>query len=90
MNMKTTITAFALLGASIALSACNDAFVAGMASGLANRPAPTYSSTPASTNNSNALIEKMKRDREAKRIERNMKDMCENGGGRWRVGRCKY
>ena len=87
--MKTLRPIVLIAIAAFTLSACNDAFVAGLANGLANRPAPTYTS-PSSSYDANAHLEQIKRDREAKKQERNMKEMCENTGGRWRVGRCKY
>ncbi len=71
------------------LSGCNEAFMAGVAQGLANRPAPVYTSGSASSS-STSTLDQIRAKREKRKMEQNMKDMCEASGGRWRVGRCKY
>ena len=83
---------FFVLPFVLLLSACNEAFMQGVAEGLADRPTTVY--TPAASS-SNAQLEQMRQEqrrqeREAKKLERSMKDMCRASGGRWRVGRCKY
>ena len=86
MRFRLVALAFVVFG----LSACNQAFMSGMASGLANRPAPDYSSVGTSSSTTNNSLDQMRQKREARKQEKNMKNMCEASGGRWRVGRCKY
>ena len=86
MKFNLAIVAVVAFG----LSGCNQAFMAGMASGLANRPAPDYSSIGTSSSTTNNSLDQMRQKREARKQEKNMKNMCEASGGRWRVGRCKY
>ena len=81
---------FALLfGLLISVSACNQAFMQGLAEGLANRPSTVYTPTSSSSSGTNTL-DNLRQKREARKQEKNMKSMCEASGGRWRVGRCKY
>ena len=77
-----------LVSVSFMLSACDPAFMRGVAEGLANRPTTVYS--PAASSSTNNQLDQIRQRREAKKQERNQKNMCENTGGRWRVGRCKY
>ena len=80
-----------LVVVAFGISGCNQAFMAGVASGLANRPAPDYSSIGTSSPSSaNSVLNDLRAKREARQQEQNMKNMCEAGGGRWRAGRCKY
>jgi len=78
-----------LFGLLISVSACNQAFMQGMAEGLANRPSTVYTPTSSSSSGPSTL-DKLRQKREARKQQQNMKSMCEASGGRWRVGRCKY
>ena len=89
MTMKFKLLVLVVI--AFGISGCNQAFMAGMASGLANRPAPDYSSIGTlSPSSANTVMNDLRAKREARKQEQNMKNMCEASGGRWRTGRCKY
>ena len=77
-----------ILGLTFTINGCNQAFMEGLAQGLAKNP-PVYSPSSSGSSSTNSLDE-IRKKREARQQERNMKDMCKATGGRWRVGRCKY
>jgi len=75
------------------LMSCNQAFVAGMANGLAGK---SYNPSSSSSAYSNQLeLNRLKRQQEEikasqKKMERSARSSCRDLGGRWRVGRCKF
>ena len=75
------------------LFSCNQAFVAGMAEGLAGkRYNSTYSNSSYSSQYELNKLQRQQRELENRQrnMERNAKRSCRDLGGRWRVGRCKF